>query len=87
MFRKKLTIIYIFLGLFFYTCGSNNQEKQTSPDNAPISGNANVDDNLDEVLAELHMQIKNLKAELDYHHEDLTKVKAQTKIFTNPIAV
>ena len=33
------------------------------------------------------MQIKNLKAELDYHHEDLTKVKAQTKIFTNPFAV
>ena len=87
MFRKKLTIIYIFFGLFLYTCGGNNQETQASPDNAPISGNANVDDNLDEVLAELHMQIKNLKAELDYHHEDLTKVKAQTKIFTNPFAV
>ena len=87
MYRKKLTIIYIFFGLFLYTCGGNNQETQASPDNAPISGNANVDDNLDEVLAELHMQIKNLKAELDYHHEDLDKVKAQTKIFTNPFAV
>ena len=87
MFRQTLTIIYIFFGLFLYTCGGNNQETQASPDNALISGNANVDDNLDEVLAELHMQIKNLKAELDYHHEDLTKVKAQTKIFTNPFAV
>ena len=87
MFRQKLTIIYIFFGLFLYTCGGNNQETQASPDNAPIAGNANVDDNLDEVLAELHMQIKNLKAELDYHHEDLTKIKAQTKIFTNPFAV
>ena len=87
MFRQKLTIIYIFFGLFLYTCGGKNQETQASPDNAPISGNANVDDNLDEVLAELHMQIKNLKAELDYQHEDLAKVKAQTKIFTNPFAV
>ena len=87
MFRQKLTIIYIFFGLFLYTCGGKNQETQASPDNAPISGNARVEDNLDEVLAELHMQIKNLKAELDYHHEDLTKVKTQTKIFTNPFAV
>jgi hypothetical protein len=87
MFRKKITIIYIFFGLFLYTCGGNNQETQASPDNVPISGDANVDDNLDEILAELHMQIKNLKAELDYQHEDLTKVKAQNKIFTNPFAV
>ena len=87
MFRKKLTIIYILFGLFLYTCGGNNQETQASPDNEPISENINVYDNLDEVLAELHMQIKNLKAELDYHHEDLAKVKAQTKIFTNPFAV
>ena len=87
MLIKKQTIIYIFFGLFLYTCGGNNQETQASPDNAPISGDANVDDNLDEILADLHMKIKNLKAELDYQHEDLTKVKAQTKIFTNPFAV
>ncbi len=85
--HRKLPIIYICFGLFFYTCIGNNQATQTSPDNAPISGNANVDENLDEVLAELHMQIKNLKAELDYHQEDLTKIKTQTKIFTNPFAV
>ena len=87
MFRQKLTIIYIFFGLFLYTCGGNNQETQASPDNAPISGNANVDENLDEVLSELQMQIKNLKAELDYHNEDLAKIKVQTEIFTNPFAV
>ena len=87
MFRKKLPIIYIFFGLFLYTCGGNKQEAQASPDNTPISGNANVEDNLDEVLAELHMQIKNLKAELNYQNEDLAKVKSQTQIFTNPFAV
>jgi len=87
MYRKKLTIIYIFLGLFLYTCIGNNRATQTSPDNAPISGNANVDENLDEVLSELQMQIKNLKAELDYHNEDLAKIKVQTEIFTNPFAV
>jgi len=87
MYRKSLIIISISFGLFLYSCFSNNKNVELSPNNTPIDESAILDDNLDEVLTELHMQIKKLKAELDYHHEDLGKVKAQTKIFTNPFAI
>ena len=50
-------------------------------------GNAKVDENIDAVLTELQMQIKKLKATLDYHYDDLAEVKAQSKIWTNPFAV
>ena len=72
--------------------GKKSQETPTSikikNENDQIElGNTNVDENLDGTLTELHMQIKKLKAELDYHHEDLAEVKAQAKIWANPFAI
>ena len=72
--------------------GKKSQETPTSTkiknENDQIElGNTNVDENLDGTLTELHMQIKKLKAELDYHHEDLAEVKAQAKIWANPFAI
>ena len=72
--------------------GKKSQETPTSTkiknENDQIElGNTNVDENLDGTLTEFHMQNKKLKAELDYHHEDLAEVKAQAKIWTNPFAI
>ena len=85
MFRKSLIIISIFFGLFLYTCGVGVED--VSPDEAELSKKDVINENLDDVLAELHLQIQKLKAEMDYHYEDLAEVKAQTKIWANPFAI
>ena len=100
MFQKNIIIIFIFSGLLsasannpwwkFWAKKSKDVPAVTTINNENVQlelDNVNVGDNLDEVLAELHMQIKNLKAELDYHHEELARVKALTDIFANPFAV
>lgn len=40
-----------------------------------------------EIIEDLRMDIKKLKAELDYQHENLSKLEAQTQIWANPFAI
>ena len=78
-------ISYIILvGLTVLSCGSKSSDTQTTPDESATNS---LEKNIDDIVSDLHMEIKTLKAELDYHHKDLAKIKAQTKIFTNPFAV
>ena len=46
-----------------------------------------MEKNLPEIIEDLRMDIKKLKAELDYQHENLSKLEAQTKVFANPFAI
>ena len=97
----KPCIIIIFCTLFMFSCGGKNDQIETSPDinNSPDlnnGGNGNnydlsqdlaVEKNMPEIIKDLRMDIKKMKAELDYQHENLSKLEAQTQVWANPFAI
>ena len=84
MYHIKLISYVILVGLTVLACGSKSSDTQTTPDESSTNS---LERNIDDIVRDLHMEIKTLKAELDYHHKDLAQIKAQTQIFTNPFAV
>ena len=84
MYHIKLISYVILVGLTVLACGSKSSDTQTTPDESITNS---LEKNIDDIVRDLHMEIKTLKAELDYHHKDLAQIKAQTQIFTNPFAV
>ena len=97
MNNTKLYLISIICTLFMYSCGGKDAENTASPDvnlnessngsNYNLTQDSVVEKNLPEIIEDLRMDIKKLKAELDYHHENLSKLEAQTKVFANPFAI
>jgi len=97
----KLYIIIIFCTLFMFSCGGNNNQIEPSPDidNSPklnngenennydLSQNSAVEKNMPEIIENLRMDIKKMKAELDYQHENLSMLEAQTQVWANPFAI
>jgi hypothetical protein len=75
----------------------NLNESSTSPDvnlnessngsNYNLTQDSVVEKNMPEIIEDLRMDIKKLKAELDYQHENLSRLEAQTKVFANPFAI
>ena len=92
-----LYLISIICTLFMYSCGGKDAENTASPDvnlnessngsNYNLTQDSVVEKNLPEIIEDLRMDIKKLKAELDYQHENLSKLEAQTKVFANPFAI
>ena len=97
MNNTKLYLISIICTLFMYSCGGKDAENTASPDvnlnessngsNYNLTQDSVVEKNLPEIIEDLRMDIKKLKAELDYQHENLSKLEAQTKVFANPFAI
>ena len=93
----KLYPISIICTLFMYSCGGKDAENTASPDvnlnessngsNYNLTQDSVVEKNLPEIIEDLRMDIKKLKAEFDYQHENLSKLEAQTKVFANPFAI
>ena len=93
----KLYLITIICTLFMYSCGGKDAENTASPDvnlnessngsNYNLTQDSVVEKNMPEIIEDLRMDIKKLKAELDYQHENLSKLEAQTKVFANPFAI
>ena len=93
----KLYLISIICTLFMYSCGGKDAENTASPDvnliessngsNYNLTQDSVVEKNMSEIIEDLRMDIKKLKAELDYQHENLSKLEAQTKVFANPFAI
>ena len=97
----KLYIIIIFCTLFMFSCGGKNDQIETSPDinNSPdlnnsengnnydLSQDSAVEKNMPEIIEDLRMDIKKMKAELNYQHENLSKLEAQTQVWANPFAI
>ncbi len=93
----KLYLISIICTLFMYSCGGKDAENTASPDvnlnessngsNYNLTQDSAVEKNMPEIIEDLRMDIKKLKAELDYQHENLSKLEAQTKVFANPFAI
>ena len=97
MNNTKLYLISIICTLFMYSCGGKDAENTASPDvnlnessngsNYNLTQDSVVEKNLPEIIEDLRMDIKKLQAELDYQHENLSKLEAQTKVFANPFAI
>ena len=101
MTNIKLYIIIIFCTLFMFSCGGKNNQIESSPDinNSPnlnngrnennydLSQDSAVEKNMPEIIEDLRMDIKKIKAELDYQHENLSKLEAQTQVWANPFAI
>jgi len=93
----KLYLISIICTLFMYSCGGKDAENTASPDvnlnessngsNYNLTQDSVLEKNLPEIIEDLRMDIKKLRAELDYQHENLSKLEAQTKVFANPFAI
>ena len=98
----KLYIIIIFCTLFMFSCGGKNDQIETSPDinninpnrhngengnNYDLSQDSAVEKNMSEIIEDLRMDIKKMKAELDYQHENVSKLEAQTQVWANPFAI
>ena len=77
-----------------FSCSQKNPGTAVSPDaNAKdsikkknvldndFSEDLNIELNMPEIIEDLRMDIKNLKAELDYQHESLSKLEAQTQVW------
>ena len=97
MNNTKLYLISIICTLFMYSCGGKDAENTASPDvnlnessngsNYNLTQDSVVEKNLPEIIEDLRMDIKKLQAELDYQHENLSRLEAQTKVFANPFAI
>ena len=93
----KLYLISIICTLFMYSCCGKGAENTASPDvnlnessngsNYNLTQDSVLEKNLPEIIEDLRMDIKKLRAELDYQHENLSKLEAQTKVFANPFAI
>ncbi|SVB42668.1 uncharacterized protein METZ01_LOCUS195522 [marine metagenome] len=89
--------LYIILyGVFLFSCGSKGSDAETTPDKDiktavgdenVYPGNSNVALNTQEIIKDLTMDIKKLKADLDYQHENINKIEAQSQIWSNPFAI
>ena len=86
--------------LFMFSCGGKDAETKASPDvrtdESPVKKNIddvefsddlNIDRNMPEIVEDLRRDIKNLRSELDYQNENLSKLEAQSQIWANPFAI
>ena len=96
MHNTKFSLIIIVSALFMFSCGGKDAETEISPDvnvekenraNSAFSEDSNVNRNMPEIVKDLRRDIKNLKAELDYQHENLIKLEVQSQVWANPFAI
>ena len=96
MHNTKFLLITLVCILWMFSCGNKDVETEASPDvdvervsgdNSTFSENLNVERNMPEIIEDLRRDIKNLKAELDYQHENLSKLEVQTQVWANPFAI
>ena len=101
MHNTNFYLKIIFCGIILFSCGGKKSTAEVSPDaddnemqessfgekESVLSGDSNVERNMPEIIEDLRMDIKKLKAELDYQHENLSEMKAQSKIWANPFAI
>ena len=62
-----------------YSPEKNNEQSTTKI----LTENRNIDD----IINELHMEIKSLRAELDYQDENIGKIEAQNQLWSNPFSI
>ena len=100
MHNTKFYLTIIICVLLIFSCGGKDDETEASPDvniesnmkkgngdSSTFSEDSNIERNMPEIVEDLRRDIKNLRAELDYQHESLSKLEAQTQVWANPFAI
>ena len=96
MHNPKFFLITIVCVLFMFSCRGKDAKTDASPDVNIEQGNvdssaffedSNVVRNMPEIVEDLRRDIKSLKAELDYQHENLSRLEVQTQVWANPFAI
>ena len=96
MHNTKFLLIIIVCILWMFSCGNKDVETEASPDvdvervsgdNSTFSENLNVERNMPEIVQDLRRDLKNLRAELDYQHENISKIEADAKLWSNPFSI
>ena len=90
----KLTTFIIIATFLTFSCGKKKSETEPSPNNLEEHGtesvaheSSEIEKNIDEIIEDLHMEIKKLKAEVDYQYESMSKIEAQSQLWTNPFSI
>ena len=86
MNHNKLIIYSIFWCLIVFSCGSKSPDIEATPDEPTekildrqaVPNISSVNRNINDIVDDLHMEIKKLKAELDYQHENMSIFLGQT---------
>ena len=93
MNNNKFYIIIICTVLII-SCRGKNADTEASPDiniennvNKKNGADMNVEKNIPDIIEDLRMDIKKMNAELEYQHESLSKLQAQTQVWANPFAI
>ena len=93
-FNKNKYLVLIITGVFIFSCGGKSSNNSPSPDSnnyisdedSYLSDDA-IEMNSKLLFEELNLEIKKLKAELEYYNESLGEVGAQSKLWANPFAI
>jgi len=95
MHRIKLAIYIFLLLVISFSCSKKNAGEATTPDiinnkepnknTDPIS--PNVNNNIEEIIADLHNEIKILQAELSYQNDGINKIEAQSQLWADPFSI
>jgi len=95
MYRIKF-ILYTFLLLVLsFSCSKKNTDATTTPDivdskqfneNTPTPSPI-INNNIEEIIADLHNEIKILQAELSYQNDGINKIEAQSQLWADPLSI
>ena len=92
MSQKNFTLIFLVLSLILISCGGSASNVGASTETInnveqELDNASDIERNLDEIIAELHMEIKQLKSDLDYQNEITTKLDDNALIWSNPFRI
>ena len=92
MSQKDFTLIFLVLSLILISCGGSASNVGASTETInnveqELDNASDIERNLDEIIAELHMEIKQLKSDLDYQNEITTKLDDNALIWSNPFRI
>ena len=93
MIRIAPLIKILLIGLLVFSCGSKKSDPDLTPDTPSITDEKqssiipSVNQNIDEIIADLHKEIKILKAELNYQNDGINKIQAQSQLWGDPFSI
>ena len=95
MNHNKLIIYSIFWCLIVFSCGSKSPDIEATPDEPTekildrqaVPNISSVNRNINDIVDDLHMEIKSMRAELNYLQENISKIEAQAQLWINPFSV
>ena len=95
MRRIKLAIYIFLLLVISFSCSKKNAGETTTPDivnNKELNKNTdtdspNINNNIEEIIADLHNEIKILQAELSYQNDGINKIEAQSQLLADPFSI